>query len=297
MPWKGQQYCSRSCAKYAMPPENRHRKLTQAQVDEIRQRYIPQPKMAALAREYKVSEGLISRVINHKGWKQYPEDSGIPAIYRKFKTHSAKKPNFVTIEELKRRANKMLWLAVLCFLPSTARAENAQLNSAIQTLSTTTVALSGHVASLSQSQQALIQKYHLTNAGQCGLFVVGVSTGTAGRSIPVTLSFLPPTSTITSVQADLLISSSFTMTGATLGPAGVVAGKSIQTSNVNGMTRVLIFGLNTTPIGVGVLATLNFSSVATTPKNIYPITMSNLVASDPNGGTSLLCGVSGAIKL
>lgn len=189
----------------------------------------------------------------------------------------------------------MAQVALLFFLaifPSFVFAENAQLNSAIQAVSSQTVVLSGAVSSLSQHQTALIQKYHLTNAGQCGLFVVGVTSGTT-----VPISFLPPSGTITAVQGDLLISSSFTVTGVTIGPAGTAAGKSVQTSTVNGVTRVIIFGLNTTPIGPGVLATVTYSSLVNTPKGIYPITLTNVVASDTAGNTSLVCGTSGAIKL
>lgn len=192
----------------------------------------------------------------------------------------------------------VFWTIVFLFLSWTPlQADNAKLNSAIATLSAQTTALQNSVTTLSKNQIALIQKYHLTNAGQCALLVVGVSTGTAGNTIPVTLSFLPSASTTTAVQVDLFVSSSFTMTGTAIGPAGMASGKSVQTSSVNGGTRVLVFGLNTTPIGPGILATLTYSSVAGMPKDFYPITPANITASDPNGLSSLICATSGAIKL
>jgi hypothetical protein len=177
----------------------------------------------------------------------------------------------------------------LLFLVSVARAENAQLNNAITSVSSQTITLTATVGALSQDEATLINKYHLTNAGQCALLVVGVSTG---ATVPV--SFLPTTSTTTAVQADFTFSSSFTVTGAAIGPAGTAAGKSVSINNVNGVTKFIVFGLNQTPIGPGVLATLSVSSTA--PPGIYPITLTNLVASDPVGNTTLLCGTSGAIK-
>lgn len=92
MPVGKQRYCSRSCARHAVPPQSRVRKLTPEQVDEIRRRYIPQPKMAQLAKEFKVSPGMISRIVNRKGYKDY----SLPV--------EIKRPG-VSIEELKRRAN------------------------------------------------------------------------------------------------------------------------------------------------------------------------------------------------
>lgn len=104
MPWKEQLYCSRSCAKYAMPPENRHRKLTQEQVDEIRRRYTPRPAIKELAKEFHVSDGLISRIINHRGWKKYPAEF-YGSLPKKIRYPKTKKTIMVTIEELRRRAN------------------------------------------------------------------------------------------------------------------------------------------------------------------------------------------------
>lgn len=323
MPMKSQRYCSRSCAKYAMNPKKRYRKLTPERRDEIRRRYPPRPVMKELAKEFNVSQSLISRIV--RGQPMYDSYSlSMPLRQEAVRNKATRKRDGLVTESnkthpeevdnsLDRKFGKsarfqynpfldlsrktILVLGVLFFSHSLSWCASTQLNSSIQAVSSQTTVLSGTISSLAQHQASLIQRYRLTNAGQCGLFVVGVSTGTAGASIKVPLSFLPSTSPIAGVQADLLISSSFTFTGSAIGPAGTAAGKSIQTSNVNGATRVLIFGLNTAPIGVGVLATLNFSSVATTPKNIYPITLTNMTASDPNGGTSLLCGTSGIIKL
>jgi hypothetical protein len=185
----------------------------------------------------------------------------------------------------------------LIFISKPVISEDAQLNAAITNVSSETAILSASVTTLSQDETTLIQKYHLTNAGQCGLLVVGISTGTAGGVVQVPISFLPSSGATTAVQVDLLISSSFTITGATIGPAGAAAGKSVQISKVGAVTRVLVFGINTTPIGAGILATLTLSSLAGTPKSICPITMTNIVASDAVGNTSLLCGTSGAVQL
>ena len=182
-------------------------------------------------------------------------------------------------------------LLVLLLASQRGRAENAQLNSAIQGDSSQTVLLQGAVSTLGADENALIQRYHLTNANQCNLLVVAVSTA----SIPI--NFVASTSPITDVQADLLFSSSFTITSSVIGPAGTAAGKSVQVSAIPGGERVIVFGLNQTPIGSGLLATLTYSAVANTPKGVYPISIANLAASDAGGNSKLLCGVSGAIKL
>lgn len=56
--------------------------MTPAQINEIRRRYRPRPVIKELAREFHVSTGLISRIVNNKTWKKRP-----------------------TIEELRREAN------------------------------------------------------------------------------------------------------------------------------------------------------------------------------------------------
>lgn len=181
-------------------------------------------------------------------------------------------------------------LLFLLIFPGIAKAENPQLNSAIQNVSTQTTALQNVVRGLSQDETTLIAKYHLTNSGQCNLWIVGVTTTS---TIPI--SYLA-TSAVTALQADLLFSSSFTVTGGTIGPAGTTAGKGVQISVIPGGERVIVFGLNQVPIGSGLLATLSFSSLANTPKGNYPITVQSLAASDANGNASLLCGTSGYIK-
>lgn len=100
MPHGGQRYCSRRCSMLATPIKpHKHRKLTQDQVDEIRRRYIPQPKMAQLAKEFKVSSTVISNIINRKSRREYHEE--IPRVVRRYK----KDDGTIPIDELKRRAN------------------------------------------------------------------------------------------------------------------------------------------------------------------------------------------------
>lgn len=46
-----------------MKPRNRYRKLTPELCDEIRRRYPPRPVMKELAKEFHVSQSLISRIV------------------------------------------------------------------------------------------------------------------------------------------------------------------------------------------------------------------------------------------
>ena len=124
------------------------------------------------------------------------------------------------------------------------------------------------------------------------LLVSGVVTAPLGNiSLPVNL--IPGPFKPTAIQADFVFPASITFVSATLGPVASGEGKSIQTNVLAGnIVRVIVFGLNQTPITEGLDFTLN---IKTTAKGQFPIMMQNPVASDGSGSTLPLCVTSGIV--
>ena len=152
-------------------------------------------------------------------------------------------------------------------------------------------------SALAQDQAKLIARHRLTNAWKSALFVVGTSTSTKGQTLQIPVSFIPSAAPVSSLQQDMVMPSSFTLVSVTAGPAALAAGKSAQVNAVGGVSRLLVFGLNQTPVGEGVLAILTVRSVATAPNGIYAIGAINPVASDGSGIPVPLSVTSGWVKL
>lgn len=90
---------------------------------------------------------------------------------------------------------------------------------------------------------------------------------------------------VTAVQFDLQYQNQTMDLSVSAGSAINSAGKDIATSNPQpALARILIVGLNRTPIPDGVIATLSFQVKAGASTGIYPIEAANGVGSDSNGG-------------
>lgn len=123
-----------------------------------------------------------------------------------------------------------------------------------------------------------------------------VSSPQIGASdLPV--NFLPSIGQIASLQFDLVLPTGFTFTSITIGAAATAAGKSVQASITGGVLRTLVFGVNQTTIGQGLLLTLRFTTDATAPKRLYSLAMTGLTGSTPAGLATILSGVSGSVTL
>lgn len=207
---------------------------------------------------------------------------------------------FMTQKRLKTTRNSRTYFTALrrsALLFLLAGIVHADLKTSIDDVSTQTAKVSASVTSLSQSQATLINSYKLTNAVKSSLLVAGVSSGTAGGSVVVPLSFIKGPSQATAVQTEFVVPSSFTLTGVVIGPAGTSANKSVQFSVTAGVARIILFGLNTDVIGSGVVANMTLKSIPTTPKGVYKIPLRNSVSSDAAGSTLLILETSGAIVL
>ncbi len=91
------------------------------------------------------------------------------------------------------------------------------------------------------------------------MLAVSKVTGMPSSPADLTLSFTSGTIPVSTVLLDLSLPASLAFESATMGPAAAGAGKTVQSNPLPGGVRVLIFGLNQTPIATGVLATLRLN--------------------------------------
>lgn len=124
---------------------------------------------------------------------------------------------------------------------------------------------------------------------------VGNANIEAGSSGNVNVTLLTSGADIASLQFDLLYdSSTLTITGEA-GDAAEDAGKGLNPSTVSGGTRFMLVGFNTNTIQDGVIVELSVK-VDSSASGDYPLTLSNLYASDPVGAAVALNGTDGMIE-
>jgi uncharacterized protein (TIGR03437 family) len=118
-----------------------------------------------------------------------------------------------------------------------------------------------------------------------GGITIGAATVNAQGNVSIDVTLVSGDQPVTGVQFDLPYQSPITALSVSAGSAIQNAGKDIATANPQpGLTRVLIAGLNRTPIPNGVIATLSLQVKAGALPGSYPIEAANVVGSDSNGG-------------
>lgn len=132
-----------------------------------------------------------------------------------------------------------------------------------------------------------------TNETQAILLVAGVISGAAGSSVTLPVIVIPGQFAAASIQADFLLPQGVTFVSASDGSATTSGGKSISTNVITGGFRLIIFGLNQTLLTQGVVANVTLSLGPN--KTIYPIPMTNPVASDATGHQQPMAVTSGLI--
>jgi len=187
---------------------------------------------------------------------------------------------------------------VLLAITSPVKAASHQdLQNKIATVSAIATTANSNVTTLAQDNANFLGVVALTNLGKASLFVAGISTGTAGSNVVVPVAFIKSSTAIASAQVDLVIPASFTVVGVTAGPAAIAAGKSVQFGLINGSVRILVFGLNQTPIGTGTVANVTFRSIPAAPKLTYTLPLIGAVGATPEGNDALMLQTSGAVIL
>lgn len=134
-----------------------------------------------------------------------------------------------------------------------------------------------------------------TNLSQSVLIVGGILTAHPGDTIQWPISLVPGTFSPTALQFDLTIPTGLTFVSAAIGPAGVLAGKQFSSSVVGGTPRALLFGINQTPIGSGVVAIITLKVDPAAAKRNYPVALSNPAVSDGAGNAVVNSTVSGTV--
>lgn len=127
-----------------------------------------------------------------------------------------------------------------------------------------------------------------------GFLIVGgyvTSKRTVTFDFPISLTSVKASAA--AMQADLVIPAGFTLVSITAGPASTAAGKQVTASG----GKFIIFGLNTTPLGEGVIAIAKLSVAATTPVGLVPISLIAPVASDKAGLALPIAATCGIVKV
>lgn len=187
------------------------------------------------------------------------------------------------------------WLLALSLLPIFICAAIA---SPADDLKTTVANLQVAVQALTADDHAAYAKLQsiiaATNQGQSVLVVAGVTTAKTGP-VSVPLTIVPGQLLPASLQVDVLLPTGVTFVSAVAGQSTTDAGKLAQAAPITGGVRVIVFGLNQTPLAQGPIVTLNLTVGSSVAKGIYPISMVNPVASNGAGNSIPVCVTSGIL--
>lgn len=193
----------------------------------------------------------------------------------------------VSIGTLMRRSIVCMFIIILPGQGSTLTA--SALSDAVGEVDQRATEVSSATANLSQDVSDLIAKYKLTNAGKCALLVAGTSSTNSSS-----IYFVPGPTPVSALQADVIASSSITITGIMTGMDADAMGKSVSSSPVPGGRRFLLLGFNQNIVGPGNIAMVMLdTSQASAGGHILALT--NFSASGPDGNAVPMCATTGVI--
>ena len=149
------------------------------------------------------------------------------------------------------------------------------------------------MTSSSQTVRALLLLLFLAAAAQLRAQSVSVGSAsvTVGSAVEISVGFNAGSQAVTAISVDLSFSSAFVYSGVSVGGAAASAGKVAIGSGGAGGARIVIYGVNQTPIGSGDLATIELSNSGASP-GTYAVQVSGVTASDPNA-KPVACSSSG----
>ena len=132
-----------------------------------------------------------------------------------------------------------------------------------------------------------------TNLSQGPLLVGGIVPAKSGDTISWPISFLASSFTVSGVQANIVVPSSFTIASITAGPEAIADNKSVSS---NGGTFI-VFGLNQFNIHDGVLAIAQIKVPTNARPGFYTICLGDPTASNVSGKSVLISATSGTIEV
>jgi hypothetical protein len=109
--------------------------------------------------------------------------------------------------------------------------------------------------------------------------------GVPGNTVPTSIVYAAEGALVSALQFDVLHDpNALGLTSQTAGSAATAAGKNLDFNTlVPGNTRFVISGLNQNIIGNGSVTDLTFQVSLNAPPRPYPVFLSGILASDPNG--------------
>jgi hypothetical protein len=133
--------------------------------------------------------------------------------------------------------------------------------------------------------------------GQSVNIAVGSVSGLPGATVTVPVKFSPGAIGVSTLQFDLMFSSSISYSAVSAGAAATNAGKSVSANATFGGVRVLIFGLNQNAVGSGVLANVQMAIPPNAPAGPVPVAITGIVASDPDANQAQASGIGGTVTI
>lgn len=146
-----------------------------------------------------------------------------------------------------------------------------------------------------KGMQAMRSTLDSLNVKTSAVVAIGMGQTTTGTSVDLPVTIVSRSLPVTSLQADVILPTGITMGSFTAGPALTSAGKSIATAANTAGFRFIVSGLNQTPIGDGILGTLQLTLDSTVKPGIYSIGIVNPVAAKADGTRQMLSVMSGTI--
>jgi uncharacterized protein (TIGR03437 family) len=123
-------------------------------------------------------------------------------------------------------------------------------------------------------------------------------SGNAGSSVLAAVSFAAQGALVSGIQLDLEYDSSLMSVVFLIADTGRETQKRIYTSDLGaGKKRTMLIGLNRTPLPDGVLISAFVNLKANAPVGNFPLKLSQVVCSDPDGRPVSVAGVDGSIQV
>ena len=137
--------------------------------------------------------------------------------------------------------------------------------------------------------------------GGASLQAARVSLGTAsappGGAATLELTFSPEGSQVSTLKLDLQVPATLTFVSASPGAVTTEAEKSLQALAIPGGVRLLVYGLNQTPLGAGVVGRIALSVAATASAGTVAVGTANASAGDPSGNAVTLTASAGSVTV
>lgn len=131
-----------------------------------------------------------------------------------------------------------------------------------------------------------------------GIITAGTVTAAAGSSISVPVSLaIGGLKDISTLQFDLVLPKGVTSSDVKPGATSTAAGKSVSSAKVDGALRVIVFGLNQSPMKSGEVVNIQLTLPKKITEKSLPLELKNLVISNEKGAKLGVQGKAGVINI